>query len=91
MKVERQLAEQGNECPGLVGIAPVVGMTLADIYARAGYAVPEDLPGFHAYLPARYRDLPAEAIAELTEVFDRLAAVHLTTAASDEELEGERA
>lgn len=75
----------------LARIAEALGMTLADIYAHAGYAVPEDLPGFHAYLPARYKDLPADAIAELTEVFDRLATLHLTTTANDEELEGEGA
>ena len=60
----------------LARIAEALGMTLADIYSHAGYAVPEDLPGFHAYLPVRYRDLPAEAIRELTELFDQLTALH---------------
>lgn len=73
----------------LARIAEALGMTLADIYGHAGYAVPGDLPGFHAYLPTRYKRLPADAIAELTEVFDRLAALHLTDTAETEELEGE--
>ena len=73
----------------LARIAKALGMTLADIYSHAGYAVPDDLPGFHVYIPARYKDLPAEAIAELTELFDRLAALHLTGNPSDEGFEGE--
>jgi transcriptional regulator with XRE-family HTH domain len=60
----------------LARIAEVLGISLADMYGHAGYAVPQDLPGFHAYLPARYRDLPQEAIAELTDLFETLTARH---------------
>ncbi len=60
----------------LARIAEALGMTLADVYGHAGYAVPDDLPGFHAYLPARYRDLPQTAIEQLTELFDSLVAQH---------------
>ena len=69
----------------LARIAEVLGMSLADMYAHAGYAVPDDLPGFHAYLPARYRDLPESAIGELVDLFERLVARHgLATPAADE-------
>jgi len=60
----------------LARIAEVLKMSLADMYGHAGYAVPEDLPGFHAYLPARYRDLPEAAVKELVELFDTLVARH---------------
>ena len=60
----------------LAGIAEALGISLADMYGHAGYVVPNDLPGFHAYLPARYRDLPQEAIQELTDLFDALVARH---------------
>mgnify|MGYP000965602044 CR=1 FL=1 len=60
----------------LAGIADALGISLADMYGHAGYVVPNDLPGFHAYLPARYRDLPAQAIQELLDLFDALVARH---------------
>lgn len=60
----------------LARIADVLGMTLADMFGHAGYAVPADLPSFHAYLPARYRDLPAEAMQELVDLFETLAQRH---------------
>lgn len=60
----------------LARIAEELGITLADIYGHAGYAVPGDLPGFHAYLPARYRDLPDSAIQELVDLFETLIDRH---------------
>lgn len=60
----------------LARIAEVLGISLADMYGHAGYAVPNDLPGFHAYLPARYRNLPESAIHELVELFDALLERH---------------
>ena len=73
----------------LAGIAEALGISLADMYGHAGYVVPNDLPGFHAYLPARYRDLPQEAIQELIDLFDILVARHglvaQTEPATDEE------
>jgi len=60
----------------LARIAEVLGMSLADVYAHAGYLVPDDLPSFHAYLPARYRELPVSAVAELTQLFDELLVRH---------------
>lgn len=60
----------------LARIAEVLGISLADMFSHAGYAVPSELPGFHAYLPARYRELPEEAIHELTELFETLIKRH---------------
>ena len=63
----------------LARIAEVLGITLADVYGHAGYAVPDDLPEFHAYLPARYRDMPKAAVKELTDLFDSLVVRHSLT------------
>lgn len=60
----------------LARIAEVLGISLADMYGHAGYAVPDDLPDFDAYLPARYRDLPETAVAELVELFETLMQRH---------------
>lgn len=67
----------------LAGIAEVLGISLADMYGHAGYVVPNDLPGFHAYLPARYRDLPEAAVQELIDLFDTLVARHGLSLQSD--------
>jgi len=56
----------------LAHIAQALRLSLADVYAHAGYAVPDELPSFHAYLPARYRDLPEEALRQLRALFDAL-------------------
>jgi transcriptional regulator with XRE-family HTH domain len=75
----------------LAGIARVLGISLADIYAYVGYSVPDDLPGFRAYLPARYRNLPAEAVDELTALFEALVLRHgldLDSDATTNESEG---
>jgi|GEM_PF-1204188 len=69
----------------LAHIAQALHFSLADIYARAGYAVPEDLPGFHAYLPARYRDLPEEAIGQLSALFNSLVAKYGLDVSTDQE------
>lgn len=60
----------------LARIAGVLGLSLADLYARAGYFVPDELPSFHVYLPAKYRQLPPAAVAQLVELFHELAAKH---------------
>ena len=46
------------------------------MFARAGYLVPDDLPSFHVYLPAKYRELPQDAIDELVAQFEALLAEH---------------
>ena len=69
----------------LAGIAEALGISLADMFGHAGYVVPDDLPGFHAYLPARYRDLPQEAVQELVDLFETLIQRHGLTPQPDTE------
>jgi transcriptional regulator with XRE-family HTH domain len=61
----------------LARIAKALGISLADLYARAGYHVPDDLlPSFPIYLKAKYHQLPPKAITELTQRFDELMTQH---------------
>src|ERR1700728_3078506 len=60
----------------LARFAQLLGLSLADLYAQAGYIVPDELPGFGAYLLAKYPDLPSAAITELRDRFDELMARH---------------
>jgi transcriptional regulator with XRE-family HTH domain len=57
-------------------IAEALGLSLADVYAMANYAIADDLPSFHPYLRRKYRHLPPSAIAELERYFDNLSARH---------------
>lgn len=60
----------------LARVAEVLGLTLADVYALADYAVPSDLPSFTPYLRTKYRDLPAEDIDKIEAYASRLARKH---------------
>lgn len=60
----------------LARFASLLELPLADVYARAGYLVPEELPTFEPYLKTKYQDLPAAAIGELNQLFKELAARH---------------
>src|SRR5581483_8782122 len=60
----------------LARIADVLKLELADLYAMADYAVPDDLPSFQPYLRTKYRDLPQRAIADLNRAFTDIAKRH---------------
>lgn len=60
----------------LARIAEALGLSLADVYAHAGYAVPEDLPSFKPYLRTKYRDLPSDEIEKIEAYAVRLARRH---------------
>lgn len=60
----------------LARFAQLLGFPLADLFARAGYLVPDELPSFSAYLEAKYPDLPETAKAELEQRFNELAQRH---------------
>lgn len=61
----------------LARIARVLGVSLADLYVRAGYHVPDDLlPSFPIYLQSKYPQLPPETITELVQHFDALMTRH---------------
>ncbi|MFN2539830.1 MAG: helix-turn-helix domain-containing protein [Mycobacteriales bacterium] len=56
-------------------IAAALDVPLADLYARADYLIPEELPGLSTYLRLKYRELSAEALdaleSEIQTTLDR--------------------
>lgn len=60
----------------LARFASLLELPLADVYARAGYLVPEELPTFESYLKTKYQNLPTIAIAELKKLFEDLITRH---------------
>jgi transcriptional regulator with XRE-family HTH domain len=60
----------------LVRFAQALGISLADLYAKAGYLLPKDLPTFGTYLQIKYPRLPKKAVIELTRHFKRLMTAH---------------
>jgi transcriptional regulator with XRE-family HTH domain len=60
----------------LAKVASALGMSLADVYALADYAVPADLPSFTPYLRTKYRDLPSEDIEAIERYAAKLAKKH---------------
>lgn len=46
-------------------IAAALHLPLADLYARADYLIPEDLPGLSAYLRLKYRELSGDTLDAL--------------------------
>ena len=60
----------------LARFAEMLGIPLADVYARAGYLVPDELPSFDPYLDAKYGGLPESALAELRDHFKTLIDRH---------------
>ena len=60
----------------LSGIATALGISLADVYAKTGYLVPDELPSFEPYLSAKYPNMPSDDVAQLTRLFHELAAQH---------------
>ena len=57
-------------------IAEALGLSLADVFALADYAVPTDLPSFQPYLRSKYRGMPDEAIDDLDRAFARIVKKH---------------
>lgn len=46
-------------------ISAALNLPLADLYARADYLIPEDLPSLSAYLRLKYRDASADTLDAL--------------------------
>lgn len=65
----------------LARVAEVLGLSLADVYALADYAVPADLPNLRPYLRTKYRDLPPEDAEKIEAYAARLAKKHGITLA----------
>ena len=57
-------------------IAEALGLSLADVFALADYAVPGDLPSFQPYLRSKYRDMPPEVTEDLSKAFARIVKKH---------------
>lgn len=57
-------------------IAEALGLSLADVFAFADYAVPDDLPSFQPYLRSKYRDMPTGAVDDLNKAFERIIRKH---------------
>ena len=60
----------------LARVAEALGISLADVYALADYAVPDDLPSFRPYLRTKYRGLPAVEVDKIEAYAARLAKRH---------------
>jgi transcriptional regulator with XRE-family HTH domain len=60
----------------LCRIAVALGLSLADVYAMAGYAVPSDLPTLQPYLRRKYEDMPAQVVEDLDRVVQTIIDKH---------------
>ena len=60
----------------LARVAEALGLSLADVYAMADYAVPADLPNFRPYLRTKYRTMPSEDLEKIEAYAERLARKH---------------
>lgn len=56
--------------------AQALGLSLADVYAKAGYTIPDELPSFEPYLHTKYPQLPKRAVGELARHFKQLMRQH---------------
>jgi hypothetical protein len=67
-------AEQGRvpTPQTLARLAGPLGLELAELYALAGYAVPEHLPGLRPYVALKYKELPPAAVNELESFLEYL-------------------
>lgn len=70
----------------LAKIARALRLELADLYAHAGYIVPEQLPSIEHYLASKYKHLPDTARKQLIALATELTQPHDTgTAVTDAE------
>lgn len=67
--------ERGDRAPGpqtLQALATALEVPLADLFARAGFATPYDLPTVDSYFHARYGHLPEDVLASMNTYCQRL-------------------
>lgn len=60
----------------LTAIGDVLGIPASDLFAIADWLPKRQLPTFLPYMRAKYKELPATAVAEMEAYFDRLARKH---------------
>jgi transcriptional regulator with XRE-family HTH domain len=60
--------ERGQRTPmpdTLKALAPVLGVPMADLFAKAEYITPSDLPNLSTYLRVRYSDLSEQKLTSI--------------------------
>src|SRR4051794_9115483 len=57
-------------------IGEALGIPLADIYAMLHWLPSAELPSLRPYMRAKYRELSDDAVAEVEQFIDQLAAKH---------------
>jgi len=60
----------------LAKLAESLGLSLADVYALADYAVPADLPNVGPYLRTKFRNLPSGTVEELQSQISQILRQH---------------
>jgi transcriptional regulator with XRE-family HTH domain len=73
----------------LARLAAALNLPLADVFAGAGYLVPDELPSFEAYLRARYPELSARTRNRLVRHFQDLTGLSRNMVALKKESERE--
>ena len=54
-------------------LAEGLGIPTEDLYAAAGWKVPDELPSFKPYLRTKYGHLPADKLTELEAIFQEIS------------------
>ncbi|HEX3786126.1 MAG TPA: helix-turn-helix transcriptional regulator [Pseudonocardiaceae bacterium] len=63
--------------PGTIkALAIALDVPLADLFVRAGYTTPHDLPSMDAYLHTRYGHLPSDVLDSMNDYCQRLISEH---------------
>lgn len=69
--------EQGEQprptTQSLNAVAEAFGVPASDLFGALGWLPDKELPSLMPYLHSKYRDLPPEAVEEMTAYFERLA------------------
>jgi transcriptional regulator with XRE-family HTH domain len=60
----------------LCALALALHMPFADMFARAGYTVPQELPSVESYLRTKYACLPEDETLAITKIVEQLATLH---------------
>lgn len=60
----------------LQAIGDVLGISASDLFATVGWMPSKELPTIRPYLRTKYRQLPADAVAEIEAEFDAIAKRH---------------
>lgn len=71
--------ENGKRSPRpdtLKALAAALEVSLADLFAMAGYTVPYDLPSLAPYLHTRYSNMPKEKISAMNDYLERVIDEH---------------